>query len=88
MNRRDNISACLRTTDSIGDTDLPIGTTRRVGFFLRNFNRRSSDGFSDFALDWAQDRVRQATAVVISESICPEFPDRVNDSWQQGIICY
>jgi hypothetical protein len=25
---------------------------------------------------------------VNGEPICPEFPERVDDSWQQGIICY
>jgi hypothetical protein len=25
---------------------------------------------------------------VNGEPVCPEFPERVDNSWQQGIICY
>jgi hypothetical protein len=52
--------------------------------------RQAIDEENEFRRQQAQPgQTAYAMRVFVNgEPICPEFPERVDDSWQQGIICY
>jgi len=55
-----------------------------------NSERQAIDDENEFRRQQAQTgQTAFAMRVFVNgEPICPEFPERVDDSWQQGIICY